>query len=94
MKEYTDRYKGFQIRDMDYLGTPPTDRPPEYDVVYWYDEDYCYSAGRLWYDIKESCFRFGSVALRWLEVHPDKDVENWILAWCKHKEIELNEDED
>ena len=35
VKEYTERYKGFQIRDVSYLGEPPTDIPPTFDVVKW-----------------------------------------------------------
>ena len=35
VKEYTGRYKGFQIRDVAYLGEPPTDIPPTFDVVKW-----------------------------------------------------------
>ena len=35
VKEYTERYKGFQIRDVTYLGDPPTNIPPTFDVVKW-----------------------------------------------------------
>lgn len=35
VKEYTERYKGFQIRDVTYLGEPPTNIPPTFDVVKW-----------------------------------------------------------
>ena len=38
VKEYTGRYKGFQIRDVAYLGEPPTDIPPTFDVVKWRNE--------------------------------------------------------
>ena len=111
MREYTDRFQGFQIRDCNYIGEPPTDIPPTFDIIKWeqYDEptkvtnlrtgkkeirtEYCYSVGHLVYDKREPCFRLQSVGLRWLEVHPDEDVENWILAWCKHKEIELYEED-
>ena len=35
VKEYTERYKDFQIRDVVYLGEPPKDMPPTFDVVKW-----------------------------------------------------------
>lgn len=35
MREYTDRFQGFQIRDCNYIGEPPTDEPPTFDVVKW-----------------------------------------------------------
>ena len=35
VREYTERYKGFQIRDVTYLGEPPTNIPPTFDVVKW-----------------------------------------------------------
>ena len=114
VKEYTGRYKGFQIRDVAYLGEPPTDIPPTFDVVKWecYDaqevvqlpngesillnknnlEEYCYTVGTLEYNAKEPCFEFKSCGLRWLEAHPDEDVENWIIKWCDYKLQELYED--
>ena len=97
VKEYTERYKGFQIRDVSYLIKPPTNIPPIFDVVKWesyaepYEvvdlldgtkktvEEYCYSVGCLEYKAKEPCFEFKSCGLRWLEAHPDEDVENWII---------------
>ena len=110
MKEYTERYKGFQIRDVSYFGEPPTDIPPTFDVVKWesYDtpieardvfgnkietsKEFCYSVGNLEYNAKEPCFEFKSCGLRWLEAHPDADVENWIIKWCDYKLQELYED--
>ena len=124
VKEYTERYKGFQIRDVVYLGEPPTDIPPTFDVVKWgtynvlpeamnlvnadgtiiksleynseldegYIEEYCYTVGTLEYNAKEPCFEFKSCGLRWLEAHPDEDVENWIIKWCDYKLQELYTD--
>ena len=112
VKEYTGRYKGFQIRDVNYIGKPPTDIPPTFDVVKWechnarkviktlYNtepsedclEEYCYTVGTLEYNAKEPCFEFKSCGLRWLEAHPDEDVENWIIKWCDYKLQELYED--
>ena len=112
VKEYTGRYKGFQIRDVSYLGEPPTDMPLTFDVVKWksYDipieardlfgnkitktlEEYCYSVGYLEYNAKEPCFEFKSCGLRWLEAHPDEDVEKWIIKWCEYKLQELDNDD-
>ena len=96
VKEYTGRYKGFQIRDATYLGEPPTDIPPTFDVVKWDNdgqiEEYCYTVGTLEYNAKEPCFEFKSCGLRWLEAHPDEDVENWIIKWCDYKLQELYTD--
>ena len=96
VKEYTGKYKGFQIRDVAYLGEPPTDIPPIFDVVKWDSNgsinEYCYTVGTLEYNAKEPCFEFKSCGLRWLEAHPDKDVENWIIKWCDYKLQELYED--
>ena len=93
VKEYTERFHGFQIRDVNYIGDPPINRPPEYDVVYWYedgDDEYCCSVGRLIYDIKEPYFDFESIGLRWLECHPSEDVERWLIKWAEYKLEELN----
>lgn len=96
VKEYTGIYKGFQIRDVTYLGEPPTDIPPTFDVVKWDNSrkvnKYCYTVGTLEYNAKEPCFEFKSCGLRWLEAHPDEDVENWIIKWCDYKLQELYED--
>ena len=112
MREYTDRFQGFQIRDCSYIGEPPTDIPPTFDIVKWeqYDEptevtnlrtgkkeirtEYCYSVGRLVYDMKESCFDFESIGLRWLEEHPSEKVERWIMKWAEYKLEELNNEYD
>ena len=32
---YTDRIDGFQIRDVTYIGLPPKDAPPMFDIVKW-----------------------------------------------------------
>ena len=96
VKEYTRRYKGFQIRDVAYLGDPPQDAPIQYDVVRWAKDndgrEYCWSVGNLVYDPKEPCFDFESIGLRWLEANPDEDVINWVIKWCEYKLQELDTD--
>lgn len=32
---YTDRVDGYQIRDVVYLGKPPENAPPRFDIVKW-----------------------------------------------------------
>ena len=34
---YTDIVDGYQISDVTYIGLPPKDTPPTFDVVRWYD---------------------------------------------------------
>ena len=51
----------------------------------------CCSVAHLEYNEKELCFELVSVGLRWLECHPDEDVENWIIKWCEYKLQELEE---
>ena len=34
---YTERVDGFQITDVMYIGLPPKDTPPRFQVVKWYD---------------------------------------------------------
>lgn len=96
VKTYTERYKGFQIRDVIYFGERP-DNIIQFDIIKWYtdaydNEEHSWSVGRLIYDPKEPCFDFKSIGLRWLEEHPDEDVENWIIAWCEYKLRELYSD--
>jgi hypothetical protein len=112
LKEYTDVYKGYQIRSCGYLGKPPKDDKYRYDIVKWKDhEPYevtdwetgekkistrsCYSVATLIYNPKEPDFELKSSGLRWLNEHPDPDVENWIIKWCEYKlhELYYNEEE-
>ena len=106
VKEYTEIYKGYQIRSCNYLCDPPIEDKYRFDVVKWEDhEPYevtdlktgekkistrnCYSVAVLIYNPKEPGFELGSVGLRWLEEHPDEEVENWIIKWCDYKAYEL-----
>ena len=56
-------------------------------------DKYCYSVAHMVYDEREDWFDFKSIGLRWLEEHPDIDVENWIVDWCKYKVRELREND-
>ena len=98
LREYTDRFHGFQIRDISYFGEPPENVPIQFDVVKWtkneYSEpkEYCYSVANLIYDDKEPCFELRSIGMRWVNEHPSEAVENWISAWCDYKLTELEEE--
>ncbi len=110
MKYYTDIYKGFQIRDCNFIGEPPEDAKYKFDVVRWsnhepyevvdintnekkFSKRHCYSVATLVYDPKEADFELHSVGLRWIEEHPDDDVEDWIIKWCDYKAHELDTNE-
>lgn len=47
-----------------------------------------FSIGHLTYDPKEGCFNFRSVGTRYFQYRED-GLEEWILAWCKLKQIEI-----
>ena len=64
-KEYTERFKDFQIRDCVYLGEPPADDKYKYDVVKWnkYDkpvEMTDLKTGKK-KDVYESCYTVGTL---------------------------------
>ena len=102
---YTDRLEGFQIRDTVYIGFPPPNATPEYDIVKWnsceprevYDfygnktimSEYCYSVAKLKWDAKEKAFDFQSVGLRWLESKPSDAVIKMVMDFALTKEKEL-----
>lgn len=92
VKEYTNIFKGYQIRECNYLSDKPNDKI-EFDIVKWVEpvdnKPYCYSVAFLIYNKKECYFELKSVGLRWLEECPDRDVAYWIKYWCLHKEIEI-----
>ena len=85
------RFKNFGITRPTYLGDPPADADRRWDVVKYYTMDgkeYCYVMGMLYWNEKEPCFEFSSCGTRYLEGRED-GLEEWILAWCKMKEVEL-----
>lgn len=99
LREYTEKFEGFQIRDINYVGGAPDNAPIKFDVVVWkkneYNDEpkeYCYSVANLIYDEKEPGFELRSVGMRWVDAHPSTRVENWIKAWCDYKMIELEKE--
>ena len=84
------RFKQFEIRQCNFIGDPPT---PDYhkwnfDIVQWStDNTFCWSIGHLEWNRKEEYFEFSSCGTRYLESRED-GLEEWLLQWCKIKEIE------
>lgn len=50
---------------------------------------YCYSAAFLEWNLKEPCFEFKSVGLRWLRSGASEDVVKMILDFAEKKEQEI-----
>ena len=48
--------------------------------------------GHLTYNIKEGAFDFRSIGTRYLQYRSD-GLEEWLLAWCNMKTIEICADE-
>ena len=95
--EYTGRYKGWQIRDVSYVGDPPEDAPIEFALVKWFksendEREYCYVVGELVYDEHEPCFDFNGIGLRIFEEQITPDVCDWVQKWCQYKLAELDVD--
>ncbi len=102
---YTERIDGFQIRDVVYIGLPPPNTPPQFDIVKWesceprevYDfhgkkkmmSEYCYSVATLKWNTEEKSFSFQSVGLRWLEIKPSDAVKKMVMDFALSKEEEL-----
>lgn len=82
---YTPRVDGYEIRDPVYLGLPPKDTLPAYDIVKWfqYDEpreaiDWCTGEMKT---IHESCI---TVAwLKWRPHEPCFQLESCGLRWLE-----------
>lgn len=96
LKEYTERYRGFQIRDVCYVGGKPDDAPIEFDLIKWHTDnngkDYCFTVGRLVYDEREPAFDFEGVGLRVFEEDLTPDVCKWITKWAEYKLWELDDE--
>lgn len=95
MREYTDRFKGFQIRDINNLSGET--HKDQFDLIYWDetgDKERCYSIAFLVYNKKEGDFEVQSVGLRTLtsvaKGKLDEDVAKWVIKWCEYKAVELD----
>lgn len=108
VKAYTDEWKGFQLREPQYLDGHF--EPYKFDLVKWVDHEpyeyldlktgekkmlsrHCFSIGQLIWNPKEPCFEFKSCGLRYLEYRED-GLEEWLLKWCAWKEFEYICEED
>lgn len=68
-----------------------------YEIVKWNENNSfhstCFTVGYLIWDKKNEGFDFKSCGIRYLQ-HREEGLEEWILAWCKMKEIEYKYKED
>lgn len=72
------RFKSFEIRG----------EGDKFELVKWQGKS-CFVVGWLEWDRKDECFSFRSCGLRYLQYRED-GIEEWLLAWCKMKEIEYH----
>ena len=93
------RFHNFGIESPVYLGEPPMKDYKKYifDVVKYQNistsgKETNFVIGTLFYDPKDFCFKFSSCGLRYLEERVE-GLEEWLLAWCKLKEIEFKYEE-
>ncbi len=107
MKNYTEEWNGFQIREPVYLNKHS--EPYEFDIVKWEDhEPYevtdlytgkkkistrsCFSIGFLNWNKKEHWFGFESCGTRYLENRID-GLEKFILDFCETMREEITKEE-
>lgn len=84
-KSYTTRIQNYEIRDPVYLGLPPKDTPPTYDIVKWFQHDEPQEAidwrtGEL-KTIHESCITVGW--LKWQQGESEFQFESCGLRWLE-----------
>lgn len=91
--DYTERMRGFKIRDVKYLGLPPKDAPIEFDIVKWektepreVDALFFDSMGRPYIEKKISTEYCYSVAqLEWNDREPCFEFRSVGLRWLEAK---------
>lgn len=88
--DYTERIEGYQIRDVTYIGLPPKDAPPKYDIVKWAVADPPYEAldistGRRKM-VTEYCYTVGTLV--WNRKEPCFEFESCGLRWLEAKPSE------
>lgn len=88
---YTDRVDGFQIRDVTYIGLPPKDTPPEYDIVKWVLANPPYEAIDMRTGkpkiVTEYCYSVGR--LIWNRKEPCFEFESIGLRWLEARPSEV-----
>ena len=88
-------FKNFSIRRPVFITSKmPDEEYFKYNFDIHCEKDGCgFSIGHLTYDPKEGYFDFRSVGTRYLQ-YRDDGLEEWILAWCKLKTIEIESEDD
>ena len=82
---YTERVCGYQIRDVVYIGLPPKDTPPRYDIVKWHMHEKPFEAvdgltGKR-VTVTESCYTVGWLV--WNRKEPCFEFESCGLRWLE-----------
>lgn len=87
------KFKNFEIKKAMTIFEPldPNYYDKNFELVRW-NQDYCFTIGFLRWNENEEDFEFESVGLRYFE-YRESGLEEWIIAWCKLKKIELKEKE-
>ena len=86
---YTERIDGYQIRDVTYIGLPPADTPPKYDIVKWewVVADPPYEALNITTGkremVTEYCYTVGTLV--WNKKEPCFEFESCGLRWLEEK---------
>ena len=89
---YTERIEGYQIRDVTYIGLPPADTPPKYDIVKWVVvvADPPYEALNITTGkremVTEYCYTVGTLV--WNKKEPCFEFESCGLRWLEEKPSE------
>jgi hypothetical protein len=81
---YTDRVDGFQIADVTYIGLPPKDTPPRYEVILWYEHEPWeaidgYTGKKK--TVTESCYVVAFI--EWNPKEPDFEFRSVGLRWLE-----------
>ena len=83
---YTERVDGIQIRDVIYLGKPPEDAPPRFDVVKWVQTE-PFKAINIntgeWEMHTEYCYTIAR--LEWDRREGEFNLISYGLRWLKEK---------
>ena len=72
------RFKSFEIRG----------EGDKFELVKWQGKG-CFVVGWLEWNCNDECFSFSSCGLRYLQ-YRENGLAEWLLAWCKMKEIEYH----
>ena len=85
--DYTKRIEGYQIRDVTYIGLPPKDTPPSYDIVKWAVADPPYEALDISTGkrklVTEFCYSVGELV--WNPKETCFEFESIGLRWLEEK---------